>query len=268
MLKKFTLLALLSASVTLAAMPNVSAETLSGALAKAYSNNQDLNAARAQLRATDETVPQAKAGLRPRVAGVGTLGATISKTTFGDNLPRSRNTTYSWSTGIQINQTIFDGFQTPNNVRSAKAQVQASQFNLSNTEQNTLLDAVTAYMNVIRDRQIADLRRQNLGFLNEQVRAARARFDVGEGTIFTYAPAVYVPSGRPLSGPLIAHERVHICQHGDDPVAWWARYLSDADFRLKQEVKAHRARGRQLERKPGLGRKRVGIRRPKPSSSW
>ncbi|WAP71087.1 TolC family outer membrane protein [Jiella pelagia] len=134
------------------------------------------------MRATDETVPQAKAGLRPRVAGVGTLGATISKTTFGDNLPRSRNTTYSWSTGIQINQTIFDGFQTPNNVRSAKAQVKAAQFNLLNTTQNTLLSAVIDYMNVIRDRQIADFRRQNLNFLSEQVRAARARFDVGEGT--------------------------------------------------------------------------------------
>ncbi|MCE7027834.1 TolC family outer membrane protein [Jiella avicenniae] len=182
MLKKFTLLALLSASVTLAALPQASAETLSGALAKAYSNNQDLNAARAQLRATDETVPQAKAGLRPRVSGVGTLGATTSKTTFGDNLPRQRNTTYSWSTGIQINQTIFDGFQTPNNIRSAKAQVKASQYNLSNTTQNTLLSAVTDYMNVIRDRKIADLRRQNLNFLSEQVRAARARFDVGEGT--------------------------------------------------------------------------------------
>lgn len=182
MLKKITLLALLSGSLALAATLPVRSETLAGALAKAYSYNQDLNASRAQLRATDETVPQAKAGLRPRVNGVGTLGATASRTTQGDGLPSSRNRTYSSSAGIQIQQTLFDGFQTPNNVRSAKAQVQASQFNLSNTEQNTLLDAVTAYMNVIRDRQIADLRRQNLGFLNEQVRAARARFDVGEGT--------------------------------------------------------------------------------------
>lgn len=182
MLKKFTLLALLSASATLGVPSYASAESLSGALAKAYSNNQDLNAARAQLRATDETVPQAKAGLRPRVSGVGSLAATRSKTTFGDNLPSSRNTTYSWSAGIQINQTIFDGFQTPNNVRSAKAQVKAAQYNLLNTTQNTLLSAVTDYMNVIRDRQIADLRRQNLNFLSEQVRAARARFDVGEGT--------------------------------------------------------------------------------------
>ena len=182
MLKKFTLLALLSGSLAFTAVSPVSAETLAGALAKAYSNNQDFNAARAQLRATDESVPQAKAGLRPIVQGIGSARASRSRTTQGDNLPSSRNRTYSWSAGIQINQTLFDGFQTPNNVRSAKAQVLAAQYNLSNTEQNTLLNAATAYMNVIRDRKIADLRRQNLGFLNEQVRASRARFDVGEGT--------------------------------------------------------------------------------------
>lgn len=182
MLKKFTLLALLSASVTFGAPLHVSAETLSGALAKAYSNNQDLNAARAQLRATDESVPQAKAGLRPRVSGVVGLNASRSRTTSGDGISPANSEVLSSSAGVQINQTIFDGFQTPNNIRSAKAQVKAAQFNLLNTTQNTLLSAVTDYMNVIRDRKIADLRRQNLNFLSEQVRAARARFDVGEGT--------------------------------------------------------------------------------------
>ena len=67
------------------------------------------------------------------------------------------------------------------------------------------------------------------------------RFSVGTGTIFTYAPSVYVPSGRPLTGSLIAHERVHIGQQGDDPAAWWDRYLDDVEFRLEQEVEAHRA---------------------------
>jgi len=181
-LKKLSFLALLSASIVAGLAQSAGAETLAQALAKACSNNQNLNAARAQLRATDENVPQARAGLRPTVAAVGSTAASRSHTTFGDGLPSQRNRTYTGSIGIQINQTIFDGFQTPNNVRAAKAQVRASQYNLSNTEQNTLLDAATAYMNVIRDRQIADLRRQNLGFLNEQVRAARARFEVGEGT--------------------------------------------------------------------------------------
>ena len=77
---------------------------------------------------------------------------------------------------------LFDGFQTRNNVRTAEAQVRASNESLRNTEQNILFNAASAYMDVIRDRQIAMLRDRNLEFLDEQVRAARSRFEVGEGT--------------------------------------------------------------------------------------
>ena len=182
MRKTFWLSAALAVG-TLLSTTNLSlAETLTSALAKTYSNNQDLNAARAQLRATDENVPQARAGLRPFVSGVGSAKLNRSRTSSGDNISTAYSRTQSLGFGIQINQTIFDGFQTPNNVASAQAQVRAAQENLSNTEQNTLSDAVAAYMNVLRDRQIASLRRQNLGFLQEQVRASRARFEVGEGT--------------------------------------------------------------------------------------
>ncbi|WP_161992621.1 TolC family outer membrane protein [Aureimonas leprariae] len=158
------------------------AETLNGALARAYRNNQSLNIARTQLRATDENVPQAKSGLRPFVSGVGTLTGQQSYTASGDGIADDHTRANSAGFGIQLNQTLFDGFQTPNNVRSAEAQVKAAQQNLANTEQNTLTDTVSAYMNVLRDRQIATLRRQNLAFLEEQVRASQARFDVGEGT--------------------------------------------------------------------------------------
>ncbi|WP_156381418.1 TolC family outer membrane protein [Aurantimonas sp. Leaf443] len=182
MRSKFWPVAVLATSVVFAAQGSVRAETLSGALARAYANSQSLNASRAQLRATDENVPQAKAGLRPTVAATSSFSASRSRTTFGDNLPSGNSQTEQFGSGITINQTLFDGFQTPNNVEAARAQVRASQFNLANTEQNTLSDTVTAYMNVLRDRQIAALRRQNLAFLREQVRAAGARFEVGEGT--------------------------------------------------------------------------------------
>ncbi|WP_156382162.1 MULTISPECIES: TolC family outer membrane protein [unclassified Aureimonas] len=174
--------AALAASTFFGTLVSADAENLTGALARAYRNNHDLNVARAQLRATDENVPQAKSGLRPIIRGSGTTSAERSRTTFGDDLPSSRGRTGVLGAGITINQTLFDGFQTPNNIRAAEAQVKAAQNNLANTEQNTLFDASSVYMNVLRDRQIADLRRQNLSFLQEQVRAARARFDVGEGT--------------------------------------------------------------------------------------
>ncbi len=154
-------------------MPVVAhAETILGALAKAYEHNSTLNSARAGVRVTDESVAIAKSGYRPTINGIGTIN-------YGSNAG-TRLTTGSF--GVEINQTLFDGFQTRNNVRAAEARVRASVESLRNTEQNTLFDAAAAYMDVIRDRQIAVLRERNLAFLEEQVRAAQSRFEVGEGT--------------------------------------------------------------------------------------
>ncbi len=153
-----------------------SAESIFGALAKAYENNANLNSARAGVRVTDEDVPIAKSGMRPVIVGRGTLSH--SNTTSG----QVSRTLTAGSFGVFLSQTLFDGFQTRNNVRAAEAAVRAARENLRNTEQNTLFDAATAYMDVILFRQIAALRQQNLEFLSEQVRAAKSRFEVGEGT--------------------------------------------------------------------------------------
>ncbi|PRD41298.1 transporter [Phyllobacterium phragmitis] len=152
----------------------VLAETLSGALAKAYQNNATLNSSRAGVRITDEDVAIAKSGYRPTINGTIDYGRSRSGQT-------NRYTT-SGAYGITINQTLFDGFQTKNNVASAEAMVYAQRENLRNSEQNTLSAAVQAYMDVYQNRQIVALRERNLAALNEQVRAARARLDVGEGT--------------------------------------------------------------------------------------
>lgn len=171
-----SLFAVALVSATALSPLSASAETILGAMAKAYQNNSQLNSARAGVRVTDENVAIAKSGWRPTIAG--TAGIDYSSTRRSDF---TTNLTVG-SFGVQINQTLFDGFQTKNNVGAAESRVRASNESLRNTEQLILGNAVTAYMDVIRDRQVADLTEQNLKFLTEQVRAARSRFDVGEGT--------------------------------------------------------------------------------------
>ncbi|PDQ18763.1 transporter [Mesorhizobium sanjuanii] len=155
-----------------------SAETILGALSKAYQNNSQLNSARAGVRVTDEGVAIAKSGWRPTINGSASIDYSSSHLN-GSNRSVALTT---GNFGIQIDQTLFDGFQTRNNVAAAEAQVRASFENLRNTEENILFNAASAYMDVIRDRQIAVLTEQNLQFLTEQARAARSRFEVGEGT--------------------------------------------------------------------------------------
>ncbi len=152
------------------------AETIWQSLALAYANNPSLNAARAQLRSTDEGVPQALSGWRPTVSASASGGRIFSET---DNFSNVRNNA---SISLTISQTLFNGFRTVNSVRQAEAIVRAQRESLVSTEQDTLLDAATAYVDVIRDTALVSLQRSDLAFLQEQVRAARDRFDVGEGT--------------------------------------------------------------------------------------
>nr|WP_292835870.1 TolC family outer membrane protein [Mesorhizobium sp.] len=172
---KSVLAALLVSATMLSPLP-ASAETILGALSKAYQNNSQLNSARAGVRVTDEGVAIAKSGYRPTVAGSASID--YSNTRVSSQTVRLGTANF----GIQLNQMLFDGFQTRNNVSASEAKVQASNESLRNTEQNILLAAATAYMDVIRDRQIAVLTEQNLKALTEQVRAARSRLEVGEGT--------------------------------------------------------------------------------------
>ena len=174
------ILAALLASGTVLAPLGASAETISGALTKAYHLNSQLNSARAGVRVTDEGVAIAKSGYRPIVTGSGNIDYSRTRTNF--DFGNATNDLTTGSFGVQIQQTLFDGFQTRNNVNAAAAQVSASQQSLRNSEQNILFNAASAYMDVIRDRQIAVLQERNLEFLSEQVRAARSRFEVGEGT--------------------------------------------------------------------------------------
>ncbi|WP_182510307.1 TolC family outer membrane protein [Phyllobacterium sp. P30BS-XVII] len=173
--KRVLTAALLSATV-LTSTPSL-AETILGAMAKAYGNNSTLNADRAGVRVTDEGVAVAKSGYRPTISATANLTA-ASRKNDGSSSGNSTSGTY----GISVNQTLFDGFQTQNKVSSAKTQVLAQRENLRNNTQNLLFSAAQAYMDVYLARQVVVLRQKNLEFLDEQLRAAKARFDVGEGT--------------------------------------------------------------------------------------
>jgi len=166
-----------------------SAETIASALSKAYVGNPQLKAEQARQRATDEQVPQAKSGWRPTV----TTNSDIRKTYQGtrstqfdpsDNPVTAYRKSDFLDGGFQINlsQPVFDGFRTENALREADATVRAGNQNLLAVEQQVLLDGAIAFMDVIRDRQIANYRRASLDNFKEQVRAATARFDVGEVT--------------------------------------------------------------------------------------
>jgi outer membrane protein len=166
------------------AVSHASAETLDSALAQAYRNNPTLNAQRASLRAIDEGVPQALAGYRPRISGALDSGYQhFESTTLAGGLFTKTNTNISPRGGnVGLVQTVFNGHRTGNLTRQAESQVLAGRETLRNSAQTVMLDAATAYMNVLRDTAILDLQRRNVQVLQEQLKQTRDRFNVGEVT--------------------------------------------------------------------------------------
>jgi outer membrane protein len=165
------------------------AESMAAAMASAYTNNPDLNSARAQLRAIDEGVPQAKSGFRPQISATGDFSYTTSTSTvtvnpiFGTPFTTTRTTNLNpRGVSLSVEQPIFLGFRTLNSVRMAETSVKAAREQLKLVEASTLLDAVTAFMGVIKAQVVVNLTAQNIQFLREQVRAAEDRLKVGEGT--------------------------------------------------------------------------------------
>jgi outer membrane protein len=165
------------------------ADTLRGALTQAYRNNPQLNAQRAAVRATDETVPQALSGYRPRIS----LSAQVGEA-FIDSTTKSTSTsgaaTYTRSIGhnavqtygATYTQTLLDGYGTTSRTRQAEQNVSAARETLRLSEQTVLLAAATAYMNLIRDAAILTLQRSNVEVLQEQLRQTQDRFRIGEVT--------------------------------------------------------------------------------------
>jgi outer membrane protein len=165
------------------------ADTIEAALVRAYQNNPQLNAQRAQVRFTDENVPQALSGYRPKVGITASAGYqyTDTNSTAGGsatNIVRTEihGTNPPRSVGANITQTLFNGQQTANKTRAAESQVSGAREALRVLEQTVLLQAATIYMDYLRDSAIVEVQKSNVRVLEQTLKQTRDRFNVGEVT--------------------------------------------------------------------------------------
>jgi outer membrane protein len=171
------MLAFLGANVSTA-----NAENLIEALAQTYETNPDLAAERAGLRATDESVPQALSNWRPEVEVDASYGVRKREREFETSSVDIENADQPQQVSLSITQNLFRGFRTISESDNARNLVAAGRANLIDTEQTVLLEAVTAYINVVRDRVILSLRENNVRVLEQERQATADRFEVGELT--------------------------------------------------------------------------------------
>ncbi|MES0402034.1 MAG: TolC family outer membrane protein [Hyphomicrobium sp.] len=179
------------------AAPSALAESLPEALGSAYAYNPRLDAQRAFLRATDEDVARAMSGYRPQVGVEGDYGVRSRHTrpigTFGGvggGLLGARDgVTQPAGWTVFGEQNIFRGFRTYNAVNRAEADVRAEREIYRDVERNVLFEAVTAYMDVVRDIEVVRLAENNVNVLSRELKETQDRFSEGRVTTTDVAQA-------------------------------------------------------------------------------
>ncbi|MEO7787511.1 MAG: TolC family outer membrane protein [Sphingomicrobium sp.] len=161
------------ALLALAGAP-ASADTMREALVSTYRANPTIAAQRQSLRSTDANVAVARAAGRPQVSATAGVNQDLTRTGGGNG----RNL----SAGLDVSYPLFNGGSVRNNVRAAETRVEAGRYTLKAVEGDVFVDAVTAYMDVIRDRAIVSLNQNNVDVLSTNLRATSDRFKIGDLT--------------------------------------------------------------------------------------
>jgi outer membrane protein len=155
------------------------AQTLEDAMTAAYRNNPTLLGQRAKVRATDEAVPQALSKWRPSIEITGSTGVKSVRNSEATDRGQHREPK---SIDITLTQQLYRGGRTIAATREAENTVRAERARLTETEQDILLLAATAFLDVYRDEAVLRLNINNEQVLNRQLEATRDRFQVGEIT--------------------------------------------------------------------------------------
>lgn len=190
----FRRLALGTGLALITAIP-LAAETLSDTLIQAYRTSPLLEQQRYLLRATDEDVAIAVAALRPTVSFQSSYGKTVTftdrqrvrQTNPLDGVQTSinvggRETTTIGALSLVLDYVLADGGQRHLRIGAAKEAVIGARFNLTQVEQQVLLDAVSAYLNLRLAVRLVDVRQTNVRLIDQQLSATQDRFEVGEVT--------------------------------------------------------------------------------------
>ncbi|WP_306253124.1 TolC family outer membrane protein [Parvularcula sp. IMCC14364] len=192
--------AVVSASVLLQPGP-ARAQSLRETLELTHTTNPVLRAQRAGLEATSELLPQARAGLLPKVnaqAGVTQVLSSTFETPPQDAGQGSSDTAdpaaqifgafagngsdQTTSAAVEAQQPLFQGFRNINNIREARSRISEAQADLIATEQQILAEAAAAYFSVVTNEQSVRASEGTLRALDGQLKAAQARFEAGQGT--------------------------------------------------------------------------------------
>lgn len=169
------------ADIVESAMKGAPVTSLTDALRLAYWTSPPLLAQRATVRSADYRLTQARANYGPRLNY--NLGTTWQRDKFDQRIGQPIVLS-GWTTTASavLTQPLFTFGRNASQERGAVAQIDFQKQVLRSTEQQALLDAIAAYVGVLRDRAAVIIAKDNLAALERQLSDNKARLDVHEVT--------------------------------------------------------------------------------------
>jgi outer membrane protein len=146
------------------------------ALARTWQTNPRLAVVRESVRILGEEVEVARALGRPSLGASGGVNQSV------DGLARFDDGGRNLNLGVTGSLPLYRGGLITASVRAAREREDAGRFDLATAENAVFLEAVRAYEDVRRDEAVVELNRGNVRVLEEQLRASRDRFEVGDLT--------------------------------------------------------------------------------------
>jgi len=153
----------------------------------ALDNKQTLYSAELEVQSAEKGVTGSYSGLLPSVNLSTSSGRThypeqetISLDFENNKLDTSvSRSTSSMSTGLSINQTLYDGGRSFNTVRQARTNLDIARLNQRQTRIQVIQNVASSYYGLLQAQQLLDVAEKNLNLSEQQVDLVQKQFDVG-----------------------------------------------------------------------------------------
>lgn len=159
----------------------VSATTLSDAVRQAIESNPDVRIETNELLSRREEIEQAKAGYYPQIDLSVGYGYESSDNATTRALGLSSRELTRKEASLTLTQMLFDGYATSSEVERQSARVDSTQHRVLGVSQNRALDAIEAYLNILRYRGLLELSEENLSAHDRVYEQVALRNEAGIG---------------------------------------------------------------------------------------
>ncbi len=150
----------------------------------AFKNNLKLNAERKNQKSIKQNINISRSEFLPSISLSGdqsTSQSTNKKNSSGSNLPDSNLDTETKT--ITVDQKLFQGFKGYNSLKKSELEVKQADFKLKQTEQQTIVETVSAYFDFVFKSQNEEFNISNVNLFERQVESDSARLQKGEITL-------------------------------------------------------------------------------------